>query len=299
MNINELTYLFCLVDDFCKVYEGWRAHGLIPCQGKRRRAIGMSYSEMLTIVIAFHLGPCKQFKYHYLYWIGSHFAHCFPNLLSYSRFVQLMPRLFLPMSLLLHLLSGQKRGIYYADSTRLEVCHLKRTTSHKVFAGLAAMGKSSYGWFLGFKLHLIINEQGQIVAVKLTAGNVDDRGVVQGMSQGLKGSIYADKGYVSASLFQQLYKQGLKLITQIRKNMKNKLRSLIDKVRLRKRSLIESVFHILKNQMNLAHTRHRSVSNFCINLLGCLLAYTIKKGKKHHLEAAVLALQNSWPLIQN
>lgn len=276
MNRYQLTILFCLIDDFCKVYSQWEEARLIPLEGQRCRTGLMSLSERLTIAIAFHASPYKQFKAYYTYWISQYHGSCFPDLISYTRFVQLMPRLFLPLSLLLHMLQGKKTGGYYVDSTRLEVCHPKRTSSHKVFKGLATLGKSSYGWFMGFKLHLIINDRGQIIAVKVTQGHVDDRQALDGFVGDLRGTLYADKGSIGGKKVRKLYEQGLRLITQIRKNMRNVLLGWIDKVRLRKRSLIEGVFHILKNHMNLEHTRHRSPTHFCIHLLACLVAYAYK-----------------------
>ena len=85
------------------------------------------------------------------------------------------------------------------------------------------------GWFFGFKLNMIINDVGQIMAIKITKGNVDDRTPVAELTKKLKGYIYDDKGYIAAHLFQDLYKRGLKFITVIRKNMKNYLIELADK----------------------------------------------------------------------
>jgi len=161
----------------------------------------------------------------------------------------------------------------------MQICNNKRTSTNRVFRGLAKIGKSSYGWFMGFKLHLIINTKGQIIAVRITAGNVDDRDVVDAMTENLFGKIFGDKGYISKELFNQLFKRGLKIITGIKSNMKNYLMPLQDKILLRQRSLIESVFDILKHHMNLEHTRHRSPINFLVNALACLVAYSLRTSK--------------------
>ena len=139
------------------------------------------------------------------------------------------------------------------------------------------------GWFFGFKLHIIINDVGQIMAIKITKGNVDDRTPVTELTKKLKGSVYADKGYIGADLFKALYKRGLKLITGIKKNMKNYLINLADKKLLRKRFCIETIFGFLKNSMNLEHTRHRSPVNFLDNLIAALTAYSLTKGKPKKL----------------
>jgi hypothetical protein len=276
---NDMTALYCCIDDFCKVYKDWEAHGLVGISHQRQRDSQLSLSEMLTIVIFFHFSPCKVFKFYYTGYMAPFRHQEFPHLLSYNRYIQLMPRLFVPLCLLLHCFQGEKTGIYIADSTSLPVCHNKRISQHRVFQGLAARGKTSMGYFYGFKLHLVINHKGEIIALKITQGNVDDRGPLEILSQGLKGLMLADKGYLSADLFKSLYRRGLKLITGIRRNMKNYLLPLFEKLLLRKRFLIESVFDVLKNDMNLQHTRHRSPLNFCINLLSCLVAYQLKTSK--------------------
>jgi transposase len=156
----------------------------------------------------------------------------------------------------------------------LAVCHNRRIFRHKVFDGLAARGKNSMGWFYGFKLHLIVNDQGELITFFLTPGNVDDRKPVPHMAKKLWGKLFADKGYISQPLFDQLFEQGVQLITPIRKNMKNRLMPLIDKILLRKRAIIETINDQLKNISQVAHTRHRSVNNFLVNLVAGLIAYT-------------------------
>ena len=239
----------------------------------------MSLSEMLTVMIIYHLSPCREFKFFYLYFLIPKHSKNFPNLVSYNRFVELMPKLLVPLIILLHSLSGKKDEIYFIDSTKLQICHNKRTNSNRVFKGLAKMGRSSYGWFMGFKLHLIINSKGQIVATNITCGNVDDRSPVKQLTKGLSGDIYADKGYISQKLFKEIYADGLRIVTDAKSNMKNYFLTMKDKILLRKRSVIESVFNILKNQMNLEHTRHRSPTNFLVNVISCLVSYQFRTNK--------------------
>lgn len=239
----------------------------------------MTLSEMLTVMIIYHLCPCREFKSFYHYFLLTKHQKDFNRFLSYNRFVALMPQLLIPLVCMMHCLSGKKDDVYFIDSTKMQICNNKRTNSNRVFRGLATIGRSSYGWFMGFKLHLIINTKGQIIALKITAGNVDDRRVVPDLTKNLTGKIFGDKGYISQALFNQLFKRGLKIITGIKANMKNYLFSLNDKILLRKRSLIESVFNILKNQMNLEHTRHRSPINFLVNTLACLVAYQLRTNK--------------------
>jgi hypothetical protein len=275
----DITAIFYLVDEFCRIYQEWQKNRLISCNQIRIRKHHMSLSEMLTIMIIYHLSPCREFKAFYQYFLVIRHKSDFREFLSYNRFVELMPTLLVPLLVMIHCLCGKKDGIYFIDSSKMQICNNKRTNSNRVFKGLAGIGKSSYGWFMGFKLHLIINTKGQIIAVKITAGNIDDRSVVSNMTKSLSGKIFGDKGYISQDLFNKLFKRGLKIITGIKANMKNYLLSLNDKIMLRKRSLIESVFDILKNRMNLEHTRHRSPINFLVNALACLFAYQLRTNK--------------------
>ena len=190
-----------------------------------------------------------------------------------------MPTLFMPLTTLIHLLFGEKTGTYFVDSTVVKACNNKRRHSNKVFQGLAKNSKSSMGCFYSFKLHVIINEKGEFIALKMTKGNVDDRVPVPELTKDLSGIIYADKGYIKQNLFINLYERGLKMVHGIKKNMPNKLMDLKEKIMLRKRNLIETVFDYLKNKMNLEHTRHRTVINAFVHIISTLVAYSLKKTK--------------------
>jgi hypothetical protein len=275
----DITALYCCLDDFCKVFADWQAHRLIPSQQTRQRCGKLSRAEMLFIVVLFHLSPYKNFKTFYLYGIGCQHRACFGALPHDDRFVSLMPRLFVPMMVLLHSMSGEQTGLYFADATKLAVCHNRRIHRHKVFDGLAARGKTSMGWFFGLKLHVVINHKGQIMALKITPGNTADSTVLDEITQHLMGKLYADKGYIGHELFQALWQRGLHLITGIRRNMRNYLMPLADKIMLRKRFVIETVLDILKCDMGLEHSRHRSPVNAMIHVLSCLVAYAFRPGK--------------------
>jgi transposase len=223
------------------------------------------------------LSAYKDFKHYYLYGIGVEHRDKFGKIPCYQRFVSLKKSLFVPLTILLNTLKVQETGIYFADSTSLKVCHNKRISRHKTFDGLATCGKSTMGWFYGLKLHLILNHQGDIMAVKITPGNTDDRKALKSMSNSLKGKCYADKGYLGKKIFQTLWRKELHLITGIRKNRKQSLMPYIDKVLLRKRFIIETTFGVLKTSMALEHTRHRSATNAFVHILSTLAAYTFKK----------------------
>ena len=231
--------------------------------------------QRMTIIIAF-IVVSPRFKHFYLMLRLQHKAD-FPGLVSYNRFVQLMPSLVIPLCAYLQTCYGKDTGIAFIDSTALAVCGNKRIRRNRVFRGLAKLGKTTMGWFFGFKLHLVINERGELLAVTLTPGNVDDRKPVASLARRLAGKLFGDKGYISAELFHVLWEQGVQLITSLRRNMKNILMPLMDKILLRKRSLIETVNDQLKNIAQVEHTRHRSVLNFAVNLVAGLISSLVSR----------------------
>jgi hypothetical protein len=266
--------LFCSVDDFCVAAEPVLQQRLLTDGKRHRRRSGrMTASEIMTILIAFHGSDHRTFKHFYLMLMERHRAE-FPDLVSYHRMVELMPSVLGLLCGYLQSRFGDCTGINFIDSTALAVCGNKRITRNQVFRGLAKRGKTTMGWFFGFKLHLVINECGELLAVTLTPGNVDDRKPVPQLTRRLFGKLFGDKGYISAELFAELLGKGLQLITRVRKNMQNRLMPLLDKILLRKRFLIETVNDQLKNISQIEHTRHRSSMNFYVNLLAGLIHYT-------------------------
>lgn len=270
----DFTELFCVVDDFCREFEPlWHQRQISDGRRRRRRNTRLSLSERMTIVIAFHSSSYRNFKHFYSMLLARHRAD-FPELVSYPRFVRLMPTLLVPLCAYLQTCCGRQTGIAFVDSTALAVCGNKRIRRNRVFRGIAKLGKTTMGWFFGFKLHLAINECGDLLAVQLTPGNTDDRQPVPHLTRKMFGKLFGDKGYISADLFHSLWKRGVHLITSLRRNMKNALMPLMDKILLRKRSLIETVNDQLKNIAQIEHTRHRSVLNFMVNLVAGLVSYT-------------------------
>jgi hypothetical protein len=271
----SLDELFCDVDDFCRLFlPAWHRQLLTSGERKRRRASRLTLGEIMTILIYFHQSQYRNFKAFYLLHLCRHCQGEFPNLLSYNRFVALIPTALMPMCIYLHTRRGADTGIAFIDATSLVVCHNRRIHSHKVFKKVARRGKTSMGWFYGFKLHLVVNECGELLAFRITPGNVDDRQPVSELTQGLTGKLIGDRGYISQQLFEVLWERGLHLITKIRKNMHNKLMPLADKLLLRKRAIIETIHDQLKNIQQVEHTRHRSLVNAMVNVLAALVAYT-------------------------
>lgn len=278
-----LTQLYVEIDDFMKVYEPMMSERLIS-DGllKRQRATKLSLSEIMTIIVYFHMSGYRNFKDFYKKHILTFHIQTFPDLVSYSRFIELIPRTLLPLSAFMKMQRrGKSTGITFVDSTTMDVCHNRRIHQHKVFQGMAQRGKSSTGWFYGFKLHLLVNEFGEIVNFAFTPGNIDDRNeeLMLKLTRNISGKLIGDKGYLSQKLFDLLWKNGIQLITKIKKNMKNKLMPLLDKLLLRKRALIESINDQLKNISQLEHTRHRSPINAMVNWVSALIAYSYQPKK--------------------
>jgi len=277
---DKIIEIFCMADDFCKLFsQEIKKHQLSLNDGKkhRNRSCEMSDSEIMTVLLLFHFGTFKNFKHYYLHYIGVHLHKEFPKQLSYNRFIEIEHRVFVPMMFFLNTICfGKCTGITFVDSTPIKVCTNKRIKRNKVFAGIAKTGKSTVGWFHGFKLHLIINDKGELLSFCLTPANVDDRDpqTLKVLTKKLFGKLFADKGYISSSLFETLFNNGVHLVTGIRSNMKNRLMSLYDKIMLRKRSVIETINDQLKNICEVEHSRHRSLHNFIMNLIAALGAYS-------------------------
>jgi hypothetical protein len=199
--------LFCDVDDFMLSFAPqWRACQLAA--GKQReRAAQVCPSEVMTILIHFHQSHYRTFKAYYTEHV--HLTKEFPHLVSYARFITLIPGMMVPLLAYLQSRFGSCTGISFIDSTSLCVCDPKRISQHRVFATDARRGKTSMGWFYGFKLHLAVNDCGDLLACCLTPGNIDDRKPVPQMVKHLRGKLIGDRGYVSAPLVLLLFEQGL------------------------------------------------------------------------------------------
>ena len=275
----SILKLFCHVDDFCQWLATWENAKLLGVTRKRGPAPRLSMSEVMTILIYFNQSHYRDFKAYYMQHVCEHRRSEFPALVSYTRFVELIPSSLPAMCLYLRVRFGQGTGVAFIDSTPLSVCHNRRIGRHRVFAEVATRGKNSLGWFYGFKLHLIVNDQGDLLAVQLTPANTDDRKPVPQMAERLWGKLVGDRRYLSKALFEQLFAQGLQLITPIRKNMQNRLVVLEDKLLTRKRFIIETIVDQLKNISQIEHTRHRSTTNFLVNLIAGLIAYTWQPNK--------------------
>lgn len=226
---------------------------------KRQRSSRMTMSEVMTIIIFFQISHHRDFKNFYTGYLAHFYKSAFPNLLSYTRFIEVTPTALAPLCSYFANLKSEPTSIEFVDSTSIKVCHNLRINRHKTLTGLACRGNGTMGWFYGFKLHLIMNHQGGIVAAKIPPANVHDTKPVADMVFSPMDKLYADKGYISKALSSDLLEKGITLVTNVRKNMKAKAISLWDRAMLSRRFIIETINNQLKHISEIEHSRHRSV----------------------------------------
>ena len=288
--MDRLRELCCDVDDFCKVVLPiWQNRLLTSGAMQRRGKSSLSISAIMTILMYFHQSHSRHFKASSTEHVLKHLRSAFPGLVSYTRVVEWMPAVLVPLCVYLRTAClGRWTGIAFIDSTALAVCKHPRIPSHKVFAGLAARGKTATGWFFGFNLHLVCNDRGALLNLLLTPGHVADRKPVPNLAHQRFGTLFGDKGYLSKALRdERLRTLGVELVTGIRSNMKNVPMPLLDNILLRTRAMVATIIDQLNNISPIEHSRHRSPINFLVNLLCGLIAYC-RRPKKPSLGLGTL-----------
>jgi Transposase DDE domain len=274
---DQLVEIFCVFDDFCKsVKTQWEAMLLTDGQAPDRKhgpECGLFDSEIMTLLVLYHTSRFKNFKTFYNGVVLSMLRPYFPGVPCYERFLTLTKSVQALLAFFMVSRMGPKTGIYYIDSTPLPVCHNRRINRHKTFAGLAERGKTSTGWFFGFKLHLVFNHQREIVALKLTRGNVSDTTPVPELTKDLIGKLFGDKGYIGQKLAQELLQRGLALMTRVRKNMKSLPVSFLDKALLNGRNIAETIIGHIKEFSSLRLPKHRSIFNAFTHITAAIIAY--------------------------
>jgi len=279
MNVSKLVEIYYAVDEFLIKFMPYMDKKLLMDSRRNpTRTCSLNLSEIMTIIIAFHVIGFRNFKSYYIHLQHFH-SNKFGTLVSYNRFLSLIKRTLVPMYFFTNSLSKTRTGCYFMDATAIKVYKVQRAYSNKVFKSIATKGKTSTGWFFGFKLHLIVNDLGEIMIFILTPDKVNDRFPVKSLCKNLIGKIFSDKGYVSKELFEKLMEKGIELITHIKKNIKNAFMPLFDKRMLRKRSIIETIIDQLKNISQIEHSRHRSIPNFIVNLIAGITTYRLKEKK--------------------
>lgn len=295
--LNELYYI---IDTFYKKFdEHFQRTSLEqhPTKKRKKRTTTLSLSEMMTILVLFQSSNFKNFKSFYFF-LQREMKGAFNKLCSYNRFIELVPRCWLPLSVLLNLLFASCHGISIVDSTPIKVCHIRRAKRHKTFKDSAQKSKSTMGWFFGFKLHIIVDQKGQLMNALLDSARVDDRAALLKMCQNLFGDLIADRGYIGKEFKENLRKMGINMITRGRKNMKSHVLTPRENDLLKKRNIVETVIGKLKIKFNIEHTRHRSMTGFMTNMLCALIAYCFCEHSHNLLEEPLKTqLENHIPLL--
>jgi hypothetical protein len=207
---SKITEIFYLVDEFCKEFERVKEGHILSEKTsvkRRNRKFTLSDSEVITIVILFHLKKYRCLKHFYMMHVQKHMQSDFPKTVAYNRFVELQQKALMPMAVFLQFCClGKCTGVSFIDSTPIRVCHIKREFQHKTFKCLATKGQCSMGWFFGFKLHIVINDKGEILDFLFTQANVDDREPLKNKNfhDKIFGKLFGDKGYISKTLFDEL-----------------------------------------------------------------------------------------------
>lgn len=272
-----MVYIFCEIDDFCKFLATSNLKNLVCPRMKRIRKRRLTLSEILSIQVFFHYSGAKNFKDFYTKTHVDFLKSNFPQLVSYTRFLELKNEATFFMALFAKYKNQNKStGLSYIDSTALKVSHVRRSNSHKTFKKIAKKGMTSMGWFYGLKLHIVVNHQGEIINFEITAGNVSDGNsdLIDRLTDNVTGILVADKGYIGRA--KDLLKKGIKLLHKPRSNMKKVPIDPVDAALLKSRALIESVFGVLKSSFSLEHSRHRTVLGGIVHIASTLVAYAFK-----------------------
>jgi len=186
--ILNLTRLFCELDDFYKGFiPEWEKTQLDEGYNKRYRTRSLSPSEIITLIVFYHSSGYRTFKWFYTR--HRQLSQAFPKLVSYNRFIELLPDILIPLTFFMKSRCATGNGIAFIDSTPLRVCNNLRISRHKTFKDDAERGKSSTGWFYGFKLHLLVDDCGQILSFRIKRGYVDDRKPVPNMLKNFMGKL--------------------------------------------------------------------------------------------------------------
>jgi len=282
-----LVDLFFEIDEFCQKYNSGISNMLNYLGLCSQLDQGeLSLSEIMTILVYYHQSSYKNFKSYYLKHVLIDLKREFPKIISYNRFIELIPRCtWVLYGFMKHqMLYSRKTNIYFIDSAKLIACHPRRKHQHKVMVGLAAWGKTSTGWFFGMKYHLVINQYGELMDVVLTSGNVSDNNisVLARLTDKVSGWIFGDRGYLLNSEKKWFIEHEGRIVWSAKQRKNAKVKDELPhlaKLWKAKRGLIESVINIHKSDCNIEHTRHRSPINAITNILAALCAYNFKERK--------------------
>ncbi len=271
--MKNIVEVYCLVDNLVKFLTPKIKKSLA---GRPGNLTTTDYVVLAIIKQQIGIKTVKQF-----YEVAKNaYASCFPAFPSYQQFnhgIKSTFQFFIAISwILMQRVRRKGRKYHFVDSTPLEVCSNQYRFSAKLFKGLASAGKNMHGWFWGFKLHLIINDNMEIESLKITNGSASDISVLDKVFvEGIKGILIGDKGYVGEEKGIELAKNKLLLITKPRKNMRKLPATKEMNYLLSKRQSIESVFSALKYRLSAVNTFARSAESFFVSVFSAITAYSI------------------------
>lgn len=286
-NLNNLQdillTIYCFVDDFIKQVVNNIKHALEKPNNNHppTKKYNLSIAELVTLSIFRFFTRHTNWKDFYKH-VTTYHKKDFSNIPVYKNFIRAVNKLAPFASIMLQGFMSvfrkvtKEEDLKFADSSKLKICENKRIFNHKVCKDIAKRGKGSMGWFYGFKLHIICNELMQILKLKITTGNADDRKTLEMMWNNILGTIVADAGYIGKNWREKAREKGKILFTSVRANMK-KIMTETQHTILKMRQRVESVFSVLKLRMGIETTLPRSPLGYFAHYLWCITAYQLKK----------------------
>jgi hypothetical protein len=193
------------------------------------------------------------------------------TIIKYSRFL-------LQIVFIILQINKAKSGILtFVDSTSIPVCKIWRSSSHKVMKVLAHKSKTTIGWYYGIKLHIICDENGNLIDLAFTTSTVDDRIPLAGFLKRIFGKIIgADGGYCGQNVINKAKETGNIVLATVRKNMKTISTKWQNEV-LKLRSVVERCFSAMKTRLNLVTSLPRSINGYLAHYSRCLFMFVFKE----------------------
>lgn len=276
---DTLLQLFCFVSELVRFVEV-RCPQLV---GKTNLGRNAKLTSPECISLSLYQSVMKQtdVKSYYSFVQGYHQSE-FPHLPDYSNFLKQQKKLLALSGLLLNVLMAINRSYFknnkeylmFVDGSEIPVCTNKRIFNHKVTKGIAAKSKSTKGWFYGFRLHILCDREGNLLGIKITPGNVDERKMVVKLLKDLEGILVADAGYISNELQKRLARLNVWFLTGVKRNQK-KLMTQASHTLLKARQRVETTIGILKQRLGLVTSLPRSITGFQVHFIFVCLVYCI------------------------
>lgn len=271
--IPNLEETYCIIANLTSLID---KKNQIPKVGRKKK---LSRSELLTIaIIKQKLGIETNKQLYFL--IKKYMKKDFSEMPSYQQFCAGLESNFWHLGIINSILAEinkQKQSEFYViDSTPLPLCSVGYRFRSRLGKGFASSGKNMNGWYFGFKLHLIINKNMDIVSFKFTNGSTSDIAALDTkMVAGIAGYLIGDKGYLGLKKAKELKICNITLITKGRKNMKKTPISKNILKMLKRRQIVETSFSILKDRLQIINKKARSITSFFSQALSAILAYTL------------------------